>query len=96
MEHFVKAAEILQTGEYQVLEQAYFNWHGAYAPEEDLNLLFARYMQFGVLPHWAEKFAINVISDFNSQIVVNPGFYSLSSFSPRVACAKKIPTFSIT
>ncbi len=96
MNKFVQAATILKTGEYQVLEQAYLNWHGACADEDEINLLFAQYMQFGVLPHWAESFAKTVISDFNAQLQVNPGFYSLSCFSPRVASKKKIPSFSIT
>ena len=95
MKSLVKAATILKTGEYQVLEQAYLNWHGACADEDEINLLFAQYMQYGILPHWAENFAKSVVSDFNARLQVNPGFYSLSCFSPRVATRKKIPSFSI-
>lgn len=90
-----QAASILKTGEYQILEQAYLNWHGACADENEITYLFTQYMQFGMIPHWAETFAKTVISDFNSEIQINPGFYSLSSFSPRVACKKKNPSFSI-
>ncbi len=96
MNDLTQAATILKTGEYQVLEQAYLSWHGACAEAEELNLLFAQYMQYGILPHWAENFAKTIISDFHSEITVNPGFYSLSCFSPRVASAKKIPTFSVS
>jgi hypothetical protein len=95
MNNLVQAANILNTGEYQVLQQAYLNWHGACAGEGELIILFSYYMQYGDLPHWADNFAKSVISDFNAEIDVNPGFYSLSSFCPRVGSAKKIPTFSI-
>ncbi len=96
MNDLIQAADILNTGEYQILEQAYLNWHGTTASEHELYQLFSQYMQFGMVPHWAENFAKIVIADFNSNIKVNPGFYCLSSFTPRVASAKKIPTFSIT
>ena len=95
MKDLVHAANILKTGEFQVLEQAYLNWHGACAEECEIYDLFAQYMLYGELPHWAQAFAKEVISDYNASLATNPGLFSLSSFSPRVACSKKIPTFSI-
>ncbi len=95
MNDLVQAACILNTSEYQVMEQAYMNWHGAHANEQELYSLFSQYMQYGVVPHWAENFAKTVISDFNAQIKVNPGFYCLSCFFPRVASIRKTPTFSV-
>ncbi len=95
MNDLVQAAAILKTGEYQLMQQAYINWHGAHATDKELYSLFSQYMQYGVVPHWVEAFAKTVISDFNAQIQVNPAFYCLSCFSPRVASNRKIPTFSV-
>lgn len=39
-----KAANLLQVGEFQLLQLAYSDWHGEYLPDEMSSLLFKSYM----------------------------------------------------
>ena len=47
-----QAANILQIGEFQLLQLAYRDWHSAELPETLTDKLFACYMLRKQVPHW--------------------------------------------
>lgn len=57
-----KAANLLQIGEFQLLQLAYFAWHGEELPESANDRLFRAYMIKGQIPPWARHYARRVIA----------------------------------
>ncbi|NQU55869.1 MAG: hypothetical protein HQ513_01450 [Rhodospirillales bacterium] len=57
-----KAANILQVGEFQLLQLAYRDWHNRDLPEALISQLFSSYMLKGEVPHWARHYARNIIN----------------------------------
>ena len=53
----VKAANVLQVGEFQFLQLAYAHWHGADMPTSMTDDLFSAYMLDGDVPSWARHYA---------------------------------------
>jgi hypothetical protein len=64
------AANVLQVGEFQFLQLAYFDWHGEEMPESLLDVVFRRYMLAGHIPHWARNYARQVL-DLSTKGAVN-------------------------
>ena len=95
MNELVQAASLLETDEYQLIEQAYINWHGKRANDKDLYQFFSQYMQYGTTPYWVENYAKTVIQDWNSHVRHITGFYCLASFAPRVAKVRNKPSYSV-
>jgi len=56
------AANILQVGEFQLLQLAYHNWHGKDMPPDQSDAMFDAYMLQGVVPVWARHYARFIIS----------------------------------
>jgi len=56
-----KAANILQVGEFQVLQLAYRAWHSKDLPEAMVSKLFSSYMLKDRVPHWARHYARQII-----------------------------------
>lgn len=56
-----KAANILQVGEFQLLQLAYFDWFDEDLPEPMVDQLFRAYMLKDEVPHWARYYARKVI-----------------------------------
>lgn len=56
-----RAANILQIGEFQLLQLAYRDWHGEDLSEHRLSGLFATYMLNGDVPPWARHFARRIL-----------------------------------
>ncbi len=56
-----KAANLLQIGEFQLLQLAYLAWHGREMPEAANNSMFRAYMLDGQVPAWARHYARRVI-----------------------------------
>lgn len=54
------AANILQIGEFQLLQLAYFEWHNREMSDTFSHKVFQAYMVDGQVPHWAQKFAQRV------------------------------------
>lgn len=52
-----RAANLLQVGEFQLLQLAYREWHGKDLPPEIVDRLFHDYMLRGEVPHWARHYA---------------------------------------
>jgi hypothetical protein len=58
----VAAANLLQIGEFQLLQLAYREWHGRDLPESRMDRLFASYMLGGKIPPWGRHYARNIIA----------------------------------
>lgn len=56
-----KAANLLQIGEFQLLQLAYRDWHGAEMRDELSDEMFRSYMLRGEVPPWARHFARRII-----------------------------------
>jgi len=64
-----KAANILQVGEFQLLQLAYFDWFDEDLPEPMVDKLFRAYMLKDEVPHWARYYARKVIEGERRGIV---------------------------
>ncbi|MHA1151358.1 MAG: hypothetical protein ACTSQ7_01610 [Alphaproteobacteria bacterium] len=56
-----KAANLLQIGEFQLLQLAYMAWFGEEMPEAANDPIFRSYMLEGQVPAWARHYARRVI-----------------------------------
>ncbi len=56
-----RAANILQVGEFQVLQLAYKAWHDKDLPETLVDRLFHDYMIHNQVPHWARHYARQIL-----------------------------------
>lgn len=56
------AANILQVGEFQLLQLAYRDWYDEDLPEALVDRVFHGYMIEGAVPPWARHYARNIIS----------------------------------
>jgi len=73
-----KAANILQVGEFQLLQLAYRDWHNKDLPESLVSVLFKSYMLRNEVPHWARHYARNII-DADAKGAINdnePSFHA--------------------
>ncbi len=57
-----RAANLLQIGEFQLLQLAYFSWHGQEMGEQESNATFQTYMIGGLVPAWARHYARQIIA----------------------------------
>ncbi|MDJ0945999.1 MAG: hypothetical protein QNJ30_21335 [Kiloniellales bacterium] len=55
------AANILEIGEFQLLQLAYYEWHGCDMPEAQTDTIFHGFMMQNRVPHWAKHFARRVL-----------------------------------
>lgn len=55
------AANILQVGEFQLLQLAYRDWFCEDLPEDQADGLFQSYMIHGVVPPWARHYGRNIL-----------------------------------
>jgi len=56
-----EAANILQVGEFQLLQLAYFDWHGQELSEKEQNRLFRGYMLDKQVTPWMRHYARKII-----------------------------------
>jgi hypothetical protein len=57
-----RAANLLQIGEFQLLQLAYFSWHGQEMSEQESNATFQTYMIGALVPPWARHYARQIIA----------------------------------
>jgi hypothetical protein len=57
-----RAANVLQVGEFQLLQLAYYAWHGEEMPEGLCDTLFRAYMLDNQVPHWARHYARRILA----------------------------------
>ena len=56
-----RAANLLQVGEFQVLQLAYKDWFDKEMPSHECDRLFGAYMLHNQVPHWARRYARHII-----------------------------------
>jgi len=89
-----KAANILNISEFKLFSEAYLNWFGDRADDEDLTIFFSQFIMFGDLPEWADQFAQSVLDDLEANRQVNLNSFSTFNLSPRTGKRPEI-SFSI-
>ena len=57
----LQAANLLQIGEFQLIQLAYKAWHKEDLPEEKINKIFSEYMLTNIIPIWVTDYANNII-----------------------------------
>ena len=55
------AANLLQIGEFQLIQLAYKVWYNENLPEDKINKIFSEYMVTGIIPIWATYYAKDIL-----------------------------------
>ena len=55
------AANLLQIGEFQLIQLAYKVWYKEDLPEEKINKIFSEYMVTGIIPIWVTYYAKDIL-----------------------------------
>ena len=55
------AANLLQIGEFQLIQLAYKVWYKEDLPEEKINKIFSEYMVTGIIPIWVTHYAQDIL-----------------------------------
>ena len=55
------AANLLQIGEFQLIQLAYKVWYREDLPEEKINKIFNEYMVTGIIPIWVTLYAKDIL-----------------------------------
>jgi len=70
------AANVLQVGEFQLLQLAYREWFGEDLPEALVAKLFTDYMMHSEVPHWARHYArLVLMREERGQLDINSASY---------------------
>jgi len=57
----LNAANLLQIGEFQLIQLAYKVWYSEDLPEEKINKIFSEYMITGIIPIWVTYYAKDIL-----------------------------------
>ena len=57
----IQAANLIQIGEFQLIQLAYKAWYEKNLPEEKINKIFNEYMITGIIPIWVTYYATDII-----------------------------------
>jgi len=63
------AANILQIGEFQLIQLAYKVWYNENLPEDKINKIFEEYMIRGIIPIWVTYYARDIIKLDNANVL---------------------------
>ena len=55
------AANLLQVGEFQLIQLAYKVWYGENLPEDKINNIFSEYMVSEIIPIWVTAYAKDIL-----------------------------------
>tara|TARA_B100000029_G_scaffold498513_1_gene567462 strand:+ start:2131 stop:2619 length:489 start_codon:yes stop_codon:yes gene_type:complete len=55
------AANLLQIGEFQLIQLAYKAWYNEDLPENKINKIFSEYMVTGIIPIWVAYYAKDIL-----------------------------------
>ena len=55
------AANLLQIGEFQLIQLAYKVWYGKNLPEDKIDKIFSEYMITGIIPIWVTDYAQDIL-----------------------------------
>ena len=67
----LSAANLLQIGEFQLIQLAYKVWYKENLPEDKINLIFEEYMIRGIIPIWVTYYAEDIIKLDNANVLNN-------------------------
>ena len=65
----LQAANILQIGEFQLIQLAYKVWYNKELPEERINKIFKEYMISGIIPIWVTYYARDIIKMDDAKVL---------------------------
>ena len=57
----LNAANLLQIGEFQLIQLAYKVWYNENLPENKINKIFSEYMITGIIPIWVTYYAKDIL-----------------------------------
>ena len=57
----IQAANLVQIGEFQLIQLAYKAWYEQELPEDKINNIFSEYMVTGIVPIWVTYYAKDII-----------------------------------
>jgi hypothetical protein len=57
----IHAANLIQIGEFQLIQLSYKSWFERDLPEDKINNIFSEYMLSGIIPIWVTDYAKNII-----------------------------------
>ena len=57
----LNAANLLQIGEFQLIQLAYKVWYNENLPENKINKIFSEYMVTGIIPIWVTTYAKDIL-----------------------------------
>ena len=63
------AANLLQIGEFQLIQLAYKVWYRKDLPEKKINKIFSEYMVSGIIPIWVTYYARDIIKMENANVL---------------------------
>ena len=63
------AANLLQVGEFQLIQLAYKIWYKEDLPENKINKIFEEYMITGIIPIWVTYYAKDIIKLDNANVL---------------------------
>ena len=63
------AANLLQIGEFQLIQLAYKVWYKQDLPEEKINKIFSHYMISGIIPIWVTYYARDIIKMEKARVI---------------------------
>ena len=65
----LNAANLLQIGEFQLIQLAYKVWYKNDLPEEKISKIFSEYMLSGIIPIWVTYYAKDIIKMENANVL---------------------------
>ena len=71
----IQAANLIQIGEFQLIQLAYKSWYNKDLPEDKINFIFNEYMVSGIIPIWVKYYAKDIVKLDNAN--------KLDSYSKR-------------
>ena len=57
----IQAANLIQIGEFQLIQLAYKVWYKENLPEDKINNIFSEYMITGIIPIWVTAYAKDIL-----------------------------------
>jgi len=67
----LSAANLLQVGEFQLIQLAYKVWYQSELPEEKINKIFSEYMVRNIMPIWVTYYAQDIIKLSDANVLNN-------------------------
>jgi len=65
------AANLLQIGEFQLIQLAYKAWYKEDLPEDKINKIFSEYMVTGIMPIWVTYYAKDILKLDQANVLDN-------------------------